>query len=198
VTQEFESLAGKIGRLARHAGHVAAWSRQRRDQTAADRVHRHREHNWNDRCCLLYREDRASRSDDHVDLATHELGRDLLVALVASLGPTINDGDGPTLDPAKLAKPPLKGCNQATPGSRRTGSQKPHHRYPRLQRARRQRTCRRRPAEQRDELAPRDHSITSSARASSVSGTVRPSALAVLVLTASSNLVGCCTGRSPG
>ena len=42
------------------------------------------------------------------------------------------------------------------------------------------------------------HSITSSARASSDCGTVRPSALAVLRLMTSSNLVGCCTGRSAG
>ena len=56
---------------------------------------------------------------------------------------------------------------------------------------------RRRAAEQRDELAPL-HSITSSARASSVGGTSRPSALAVLRLMTSSNLVGACTGRSAG
>jgi hypothetical protein len=42
------------------------------------------------------------------------------------------------------------------------------------------------------------HSITSSAMASNLSGTVRPSALAVLRLITSSNLVGCCTGRSAG
>ena len=42
------------------------------------------------------------------------------------------------------------------------------------------------------------YSITSSARASSVGGTVRPSALAVLRLIASSYLVGACTGRSDG
>ena len=47
-----------------------------------------------------------------------------------------------------------------------------------LLRARRQRPRGRRAAEQRDELAPL-HSITSSARASSVGGTVRPSILAV-------------------
>src|SRR5262249_10321752 len=45
-----------------------------------------------------------------------------------------------------------------------------------------------RAAEQRDELAA-PHSITSSARASSVGGTVRPSALAVLRLMTSSYLV---------
>jgi hypothetical protein len=42
------------------------------------------------------------------------------------------------------------------------------------------------------------HSITSSARASTAGGTVRPSALAVLRLIARSYLVGVCTGRSAG
>src|SRR5262249_34981940 len=41
-------------------------------------------------------------------------------------------------------------------------------------------------------------SITSSARAISVGGTVRPSALAVLRLITSSYLVGACTGMSAG
>src|SRR5262249_11984039 len=56
---------------------------------------------------------------------------------------------------------------------------------------------RRRAAEQRDELAPR-HSITSSARARIPGGNVSPIALAVLRLTARSNLTGCSTGRSAG
>src|SRR5262245_48726167 len=43
-----------------------------------------------------------------------------------------------------------------------------------------------------------DHSITSSARASSIGGTSRPIALAALRLMISSNLVGCSTGRSAG
>src|SRR5262249_37697743 len=42
------------------------------------------------------------------------------------------------------------------------------------------------------------HSITSSARASRLSATVRPRALAVLRLITSSYLVGACTGRSAG
>src|SRR5215813_8730085 len=42
------------------------------------------------------------------------------------------------------------------------------------------------------------HSITLSAVASSVSGTVRPSAFAVLRLITNSNFVGCCTGKSAG
>src|SRR5262245_14299526 len=55
-----------------------------------------------------------------------------------------------------------------------------------------------RAAEQRDEIAPADHSITSSARASNVGDTSRPSALAVLRLITNSNFVGNCTGRSAG
>src|SRR5207248_1522037 len=65
-----------------------------------------------------------------------------------------------------------------------------------LLRTRRERPRRRRAAEQRDELAPVVHSITSSARASSEGGISRPSALAVRRLITSSYLVGCCTGRS--
>src|SRR6266481_1220523 len=42
------------------------------------------------------------------------------------------------------------------------------------------------------------YSITSSAATSSVVGTVRPRARAVWRLISSSNLVGFCTGRSPG
>src|SRR5215470_10825347 len=56
---------------------------------------------------------------------------------------------------------------------------------------------RRRAAQQRDELAAL-HSITSSARASRVGGTVRPSAFAVVRLIMRSNLVGCSTGMSAG
>src|SRR5262249_34544614 len=57
----------------------------------------------------------------------------------------------------------------------------------------------RRTTEQRDELAAlHAHSITSSARASRLSGKVSPSALAVLRLITVSYFTGACTGRSPG
>src|SRR5215831_19213781 len=42
------------------------------------------------------------------------------------------------------------------------------------------------------------HSMTSSARASSIGGMVMPSAFAVLRLMTSANLVGNSTGKSPG
>jgi hypothetical protein len=75
--------------------------------------------------------------------------------------------------------------------------QEPDNRHRPLLRARRKRPRRRRAAEEGDELAT-PHSITSSARASSVGGTSRPSAFAVLRLIKSSNFVGCSTGSSLG
>src|SRR5262249_52442688 len=63
----------------------------------------------------------------------------------------------------------------------------------RLLRARRERPRGYRAAKKRDELAT-FHSITSSAATSSLSGTVRPSSLAVWALITSSNLLDCTTG----
>src|SRR6516225_5712543 len=66
-----------------------------------------------------------------------------------------------------------------------------------LLRAQRERPSGRHATKKRDEFAW-PHSITSSARCCKNKGTSRPSALAVLRLTTSSNLVGCSTGRSAG
>src|SRR5262245_31126750 len=74
----------------------------------------------------------------------------------------------------------------------------PDDRHRRLLRARRQGPRRCRAADERDELAPSYHSITSSARANTESGTLIPSVFAVLRLMTSSNLVDCITGRSAG
>src|SRR5262249_45087137 len=68
---------------------------------------------------------------------------------------------------------------------------------PGLLRVRGERPYSRPATEQRDELAP-PHSITSSAATSNLSGTVRPSILAVSALMTSSILVDCSTGRSAG
>jgi hypothetical protein len=79
---------------------------------------------------------------------------------------------------------------------RRSGVEKPDHQHCGLLRPRNQwpRRC---ASEPRDECAPL-HWINSSAIANSVSGIVRPSALAVLRLTMRLYLVGCTTGRSAG
>src|SRR5262245_43739980 len=115
------------------------------------------------------------------------------------LRPTILDRQGATLDPAEFAQSLNKGGCPCTPGRRRARSKEPNDRHLRwLLRPRRERPRRRRAAEQRDELAAPNHSITSSARASSVAGTSRPRALVVLRLITRKNLVGCSIGKSAG
>src|SRR5262245_30586286 len=95
------------------------------------------------------------------------------------VAPTKVDGKVLTFrEPAPLQPLPERG-NKLRRATSRRAAEKPDHRHC-LLRARRQRPCRR-AAEQRDELAA-FHSITSSASASSLSGTSRPSALAVLRL----------------
>src|SRR5215831_6782810 len=91
---------------------------------------------------------------------------------------------------------PECGHKTCSVGGRRA-AEEPDYRHRRLLCSRRKRPPSRRAAEQRYELAPL-HSITSSARASSVVGTSRPSAFAVLRLITKSYLVGACTGRSAG
>src|SRR5262245_50518345 len=75
--------------------------------------------------------------------------------------------------------------------------EKPDHRYRWLLRARRDRPRSRRAADEAEELAS-PHSITSSAMASSVAGTSRPSVFAVLRLMLNPIFVACMTGRSAG
>src|SRR5262245_2526778 len=110
--------------------------------------------------------------------------------------PPVFDRDILALDVAGLAQAISERRSEISVSIRVTGIEKPNYGHRRLLRARRERP-RRRAAEQRDECAP-SHSITSSARASTLAGRSRPSALAALRLITSSYLVGACTGRSAG
>src|SRR5207245_623031 len=123
-------------------------------EAVADRVRRRNEDDRDDRCYLLCGEDcRGSRRDDDIDLEPDELGRDLGVALYASLRPAILDRDGASFGPTKFP-PPLH--NRGHPwaiGRRRARAQEPDGR----QLARRLRTCREwpsdgRPSEKHDQL----------------------------------------------
>ena len=82
----------------------------------------------------------ASRRDNDIDLEPDELGRDLGVALGASLRPAILDRDGAALDPAEFAQSLHKSGGPLAPGRRRGRAQEPDGRQlPRLLRARRER-----------------------------------------------------------
>src|SRR5262249_1774314 len=139
----------------------------------------------------------ACRYDD-IDLAPNQFDCNLGGPLVASIRVSIIDRDGAAIKPTKFTQPSHKTGNKIAHGGKRGPAQESNGGpLRRLLRARRERPRRRRAAKQRDELAP-PHSITSSARASSVGGTSRPSACAVIRLMTSSNFVGCSTGISPG
>src|SRR5262249_39661415 len=135
---------------------------------------------------------------DHGDLSANQLGRERWQTVQLSLGPAIFDGDVLAFDVAGLLQA-LAECSQPVSISvRRLAVDKANHRNRGLLRARRQRPCCRRTAEQRDECAAPDHSITSSASNCNELGTSMPSALAVCRLMTNSNLVDCTTGRSAG
>src|SRR6516164_9253806 len=127
-----------------------------------------------------------------------EFGGEVTQLLIATFRPPKRDHQILSLDKSGFAQPVAERGDETCGFSGRAGAKKPDHRHGRLLRARRQRPCRRAAAEQRDELAPLHHSITSSTRARMVAGTSSPSALAVARLMTSSNLVDCCTGRLAG
>src|SRR5262249_4768917 len=130
-------------------------------------------------------------------LTSDKFGRKPRQPIVLSVGPSIFDSHVLALDIAELAEA-LSQCRRKMRARMgRATIEEPDHRHRRLLRARRERPCSRRATEQGDERAP-FHSITSSARARSCGGTVRPSIVAVWTLMTSSNLVDCKTGTSAG
>src|SRR5262245_24155234 len=90
-----------------------------------------------------------------------------------ALQPVILNQDVSPLDISRFAQPVTECCNTAGKGTGCPTMNKSDNRWRGLLRARRNRQRRCRAAEQRDERAAL-HSITSSARASSVSGTADP------------------------
>src|SRR5262249_42139671 len=101
------------------------------------------------------------------------------------------------LDMARFGEPPVEGIHELRNQSGRLRIEHPNNRHRRLLRARRERPRRHRAAKERDELAS-FHSITSSARASRLSGTVRPRAWPVWGLIPTWSLVGAGPGGSAG
>jgi hypothetical protein len=122
-----------------------------------------------------------------VDLPAHQIGRQLRQA-IDLLGPAVVDRHVLALDVAGFFEALAKGTQALGNRLVRSDFEKADHRQCRLLCARRERP-RRHAAEQHDEVAP-SHSITSSARASSVGGTSRPIPFAVARLMTRSNLVG--------
>src|SRR5262249_35675072 len=137
--------------------------------------------------------DRGRRSSDYdeVDPEPNQFGRQLREPFGAAIGGAIFDDIVFSFYVTKLAQALAEGVGMRGGERRRYGLQHPNSvTLRRLLRACSERPNRGHAAKQRYELAA-PHSITSSARASNVGGTSRPSAFAVLRLMISSNLMGC-------
>src|SRR5262249_52275789 len=139
----------------------------------------------------------APRRCDRAHLSADQIGRQFREPIESIARQAIFDRDVLALDVPGFGKTPAERIQEMPTRSELQGAEKSDHRHRRLLRTRRERPTGRRAAEQRDELAA-PHSITSSVRASTGIGISRPSALAVLRLMTSSNLVANWISRSPG
>src|ERR1700730_15199296 len=198
VHENLLSFAVEIGRQNAEPRGVRAGTGKRARQACADHVIGER-HDGNGRRGSLRRANRGvAAAQDRVGAGADDLGGDGGKSIVARIEAAAIDRKILSLDeslPGKLLK-------KWRPDDRRQRNQHadPPHAIALLAapRARpKQRRRGRRTAQERDELAAL-HSITLSARTRIESGTVRPSAFAVLRLMTNSNLVGCSTGRSAG
>src|SRR5262249_52596040 len=158
-----------------HACNIAAGTVEAGDKSILDRVAADHEYDRNRRRCSLGRKrrDRVAGRSDHGHLATHKIGRKRRQTIVVTLGKAILDRHCLALDEASFFQPLAKCGYEGRALGGRAAVKESYHRHRRLLRARRE-GPRCRAAEQRDELASRHHSITSSAAASSVGGTVSP------------------------
>src|SRR5262245_22925966 len=195
----FELFGHEFGEQHGHPGNVSARAGLACHVSSTDRIGMDGEYNG-------YRFGRLSSSLDHgrrlrednVNIDADELGREAC-ELVDILCPSKLQDDVLAVDVAELPQSAAQGLQPARLGRRRGKTKEADARDRRLLRPRRQRPrCSSRAADQRDELATPDHSITSSARASSVGGISRPSTFAVLRLITNSYLVGACSGKSAG
>src|SRR5262249_43714344 len=130
------------------------------------------------------------------DLALDEFSGERRQLIVAAARPTIHDGEVAAFDKSRLLEALPECIEVRRERFGRGAAEKSDQRQRRLRAARRGRPP---PpaAEERDQVAA-FHSITPSARTKNVSEIARPSVLAVLTLTMSSNFVGCSIGRSAG
>src|SRR5262249_24215587 len=158
-------------------------------ETECDRIAATDEHDRYGRGGSPGRAQGGNRTDDHGHLPMHQICRECRQAIELVLGPAEFDRYVVAVDEPGFLQA-ITECRYPVTGfDSRTGVKEADPRHRLLLRIRSERP-RRRAAEQRYELAPL-HSITSSARPESGSGTVMPSARAVLRFRNSSTLVDC-------
>jgi hypothetical protein len=151
------------------------------DETDADRVGALHENDRDGlgRCFGSERTIRALQRHDHGYLTANQFRDQRREPIVSTFSPPIFDRHVLALDVPGVGEAAAKGSEKVTGLFEGCQVKEPNHRRRWLLRTRGERLTRGcRAAKKRDELPP-PHSITSSARASSVGGTVRPSAFDV-------------------
>src|SRR5262245_15260780 len=187
-----ETLGGEFRGKGRQPRDIASRPRQARNQAEGQHVTNRRNDDRNGRSGLLGSQGACCPvRDEYVDIEPKEFLGQRRQPVIIALCPTELDEEIATFEPAEIAKTGAKrGSATCVTGRGHETEEADAGRLGCL-RSRRERPRRHRTAEQRDELASPDHSITSSARASSDGGTSRPSTFAVFRLIVSSNLIGC-------
>ena len=195
--QDFELFRAKLGRQVSDAGDIAAGPGEIGDQPQPDRVAPQYEHDRGRRRrrFRLARGSHTSR-DNHVYAPLGQISRQRQQAGILPFRPAVFQRHVLAGDVGGLGKAALQSTEPELIGVAGSWAQPANHRHAQLLRVHRERP--------RDRCAPYEcheraasHSITSSARPSSGSGTVSPSAVAVLRLMPSVYLSARCTGRSP-
>jgi len=198
LVQQLQSLPIRFRTQRGHACEVTARSVQAGYETDLNRIGAGHENNGNRGGRSLGRYRRLAVRGNHGHLAANQIGCQCRQSIAVPFRPAVFDRHVPALDIAGFHQALAKRGQEVCILFGRPCVQEADHRHRWLLRACRERPRGRRATEQRDERAPVPHSITSSARPRSGSGTVRPSVLAVLRLMINSSLAACWTGRSLG
>src|SRR5262249_26832328 len=118
------------------AAQVAVWAGEAGDQTTADRVAADDEKNGDRRCCCLGRQSPLfCGRRDHGNLATNQIGGQLMQPIDLILGETVCDHYVLALDVACLLQALAECAQTITDGVGRPGVEKPNHRHRWLLRA---------------------------------------------------------------
>src|SRR4029077_1066324 len=179
------------------AGEISAGPAEAIHQPSLHRIAAITEHHGSRVDCSAHEGHDRSLRHDNLYVERQQFAHEFWHAITDIGRPTLFDDDGSTLDVVQLPQSLSNGFKELR-SLGRADSDPPDPRHPcRLLRARGKRIYRSRTAKKREEISA-FHSITSSARASSVGGTVRPSVFAVFRLRTNSIFTACSTGRSAG
>src|SRR5262249_33727432 len=194
VAEEAQSLCHRFSVEKIDASRIAARPGETGDQAQLDRVFADAEHDRDRRGRGLGRKRGrlALGCGNHGDATADEIGHERWQAIILALQPVVLDHHVLVLNVAGFVEAFAEGSarTRGILGRPSTDKADDRHRWLLCAHPRRKRPSSRYTAEQSDELAA-FHSITSSARASSLSEIWRPSTLAAFRLMASSNFVGC-------